>query len=217
MPFELGNMFGSKYRRAAPVEHSQAQSPASRDGAQAALERAANTHTTKNDELSEARSRLAELDQIVGEKLADDLDAAPEVLARQSAQARVTQLELAVGILCQRQQDAATALKAAEQAAADDAVSSAHARLAALGPVAEALFAEVKRFRTNLARETENLRVCGGNSYVYSLSELTAQFDLFMKIANRPPSADAFDSGAYRKYPNFLACAAAHFGEAPDA
>jgi hypothetical protein len=83
---------------------------------------------TKTSELTESRSRLAELDQIIGEKNADGIDASADVHARQSAHSLMTQLESAVAVLLQRKQAAEanwTQVKRQAVITADDEANTA--------------------------------------------------------------------------------------------
>ena len=95
--FGIGNKFGGA-RRAAPVERNHAESTATLQGARLTLGRASKALETKTAELTEARSRLIELEQIVGNKMADGEDASAEVHAMQAAESLVKQLSVAVAV-----------------------------------------------------------------------------------------------------------------------
>jgi hypothetical protein len=133
MPFEIGNIFGSKSRRSAPVEHSQAESTGTLVGARLTLGRANKALETKTDELKASQVRLSELDLAIGQTLADDGDASADIQERQSLQSRIQQLESATAVLRQRKQDAENAVTKTERAAKEDAKVAALARLKAVG------------------------------------------------------------------------------------
>jgi len=211
--FQFGNRFGAKTPPATTPTHSATEAEACMYGQREALERAYKAYETKTAELTQARSHLVALGREEGQKEADGEDALDTTQAVQAAAITVKRLESAVAVLLQRTQEAEVALKNAQLLATVEAEAAACARVLALGPKGEALFVAVAEFVAEEYRETEALRVAGGNErYTQAVGEIRAQFELFLGIAKRPPSTKGADSGAYRKYENFTACLAATCG-----
>ena len=95
----------------------------------------------------------------------------------------------------------------AEAQAQSEKVDAALARLAALGPRGEGIITSVEDFMTDLGLASDALRRVGGNErFLYPMTEVRAQWDLFLSIAKRPASSRGSDSGAYRKYSTFTEC-----------
>jgi hypothetical protein len=130
--FGLGNKFGGA-RRSAPIETSQKESAATVPAAQLALEHATKAYQVKVDELTDAHTRLAELDPIIGRKLADNENADMDLLERQTTLARIHQLQATISVLLERKTSAEVVLEQALRQQTEDALNAAEARLFALG------------------------------------------------------------------------------------
>lgn len=154
--FQLGNTFGKKSM--AQTEKIQSGRSVTSHGAQEALDRANKAYNVKTAELAEARSRLTELDQNIGEKIADGGDATAEVLARQSAQSLVTQLESAVAVLLQRKQETEAAFKKATMVEKREALRAKLQQLADLGSTVDAQMAENGRLAAEAIHVISEIR-----------------------------------------------------------
>jgi chromosome segregation ATPase len=207
MPFEIGNIFGSKSRRAAPVEHNQAESTATLQGAQKALGRANKALETKTDELKAAQVRLSELDLAIGQTLADDGDASADIQERQSLQSRIQQLESATAVLRQRRAEADAALKNDERGVAASAIVEARMSLLALAPEWEKVFVTVNQLAIETASRTDRLRVVGGNEkYARAVTEISRQVGLFAGVNLSPVTGHGRLPERLMRYETLTAC-----------
>lgn len=205
--FGIGNKFGGNRRSATMIEKRQAESTVPLTDARLTLERAGKALEAKSDELTAARSRVVELDRLIGEKLSDDENADSDTAHRQSMLAHIQQLESVVAVLLQRKNEAEASLQRAKQATQNDKVDAAKARLNALGPRADEVFAAVKQLATDLAFAAEELRVAGGNEkHSYGATEIRGQFDLFFGLAKHPLTNNGHVPTAFMKYKNFSDC-----------
>jgi hypothetical protein len=102
-------------------------------------------------------------------------------------------------------------LKEAERVAAIEAEAAACEHVLARGPRFEEVSTLVRQFAVDMARETEALRVAGGNEkYAYPVSQIRAQFEFFPRLASHPRTTD-FPS-ALKRYESFTACLVAVCG-----
>ena len=203
--FSIGNHFGR--RVAPPVEKSQVESQATLQGAQEALERASEACQAKADELADATTHLAELEQEAGRQDADGEDHTTTTAAVQATAATVTRLTHALSILEQRREQAARSLEDAKRVAIAEAQEAARAALLALAQEGEEIFIHLKRFRAELVSRAAAAREVGGIE-AWGQRESLDYFSDFITRANRSAAASAADSGAFMKYPNWTTCLA---------
>lgn len=193
----------------APAEPPSTLSPAARaKGAQLALGRASKAYDTKAAELTAARSQLAHLDQTIGEKGADGLDVTLDLHERQRLQSLVQQLELAVSILRQRQEDAATSLKEAELSMAVDAEANALSQNKAVGLRVDDAFEALHQLAQEQAETWDAVRLAGGNeTYASRHTDARLQFQLFLNLAAHPFTGVGHVPQRLMKWARFSECA----------
>lgn len=159
-------------------------------------------------DLDTARADLAHATQAHGSALYEENDSTEEAAAAQQATLRVAALEAALKVAIQKDDEAARALEQAEGDLVIAEREEIHQHLCTMAGEAEELFIRIKLFRAELVRELTALQELGGPSekFGYGSNEIRLHFDEFMKLANRPASHAAADSGAFQKYPSWTNC-----------
>ncbi len=156
-------------------------------------------------DLDAARELLDQAATAEGECLVDGRDATAETEAMHRAADRVRALESAIKLAIQKDVEAQTELSQAESALRTAAKEEARERLLALSDDALEIFVRIKLFRADLFRETAAASAVGGIES-WGARDIVDYFDFFLKKSNRSPAADAADSGAFRKYPDYATC-----------
>jgi hypothetical protein len=199
--FGIGNTFG---RRSAPAEKSQAENSGNCVGARLTLGRASKAYELKSGELADTSTKLAELDQVIGEKLADDLDATADIHERQRLHARVQQLEAATAVLRQRKDEAEASLKQAGQAAAVESTANALAKNKAVALRIDDAFQVLHQLAQEQAASWDAVCLIGGaDVYGSYKTDAKLHFQLFLNLAAHPMTGKGFVSPAFMKFQKF--------------
>jgi hypothetical protein len=215
MTFQVGNMFGLKSRRATPVVEPAESSTGDVNDSNNAVKRWQRERDRMRKRVEEltgqldaARSALEHARQVLGERMADELDTTTAMDELTQAESRVKALEAAVTSATQKDEAAQAELEQAERGLVIAEREEIHQRLCTMAGEAEELFIRIKLFRAELVRALTALRELGGPSerFGYGSNEIRLHFDHFMALANRPASAAAADSGAFQKYPSWTNC-----------
>ena len=162
-------------------------------------------------DLEAARLTLAQAEQVVGDRLIEETDITAATEAMRQAGERVKTLELALIVAREKDAAAQDELQHAERQVVIEAEAAACERVLALGPRFEEVSALVRQFAVDMARETEALRVAGGNEkYAHPVRQIREQFEFFLRLASHPRTTN-FPS-ALKMYETFTACLVAVCG-----
>jgi len=162
-----------------------------------------------SSQLDAARQAFAQIsrDSVGDERL--DITAVTDAMTQ--AEKKVSALEAALKIALQREQAAEISLNNAEMEVKREARDAACERVLALGPRFEEVSAVVRQFAVDMARETEAMRVAGGNEeYASRVSKIWEQYDFFLRLASHLRTTD-FPS-ALKQYETFTDCLVAVCG-----
>ena len=156
-------------------------------------------------DLDEAQLAREQAETAEGECLVDGRDPSEATAARHQAADRLRVLESAVKIAIQKDETAQAQLREAEQDLASAAQEAARQDLLELAEEGEELFVRIKLLREDVVRAANAANAVGGIAD-WGRRESLDYLDFFLKIANRSRSADAADSGSFRKYPTWTYC-----------
>lgn len=199
--FQIGNTFGARTKTndSSPVDADGTADDL--QGARLTLGRAAKAYETKHAELVASRTRLAELDQSIGLKIADDIDANMDILERQTVQARIQQLEPATAVLRQRKDDAEVAVQRAERAAQIDQQCTALENLQVVALEIDAAIDTLSHVTSKLAAALEQARASGaGGKYQSFLVDAKLELQRFVNLAIDPVTGTGMVPSRMRRY-----------------
>jgi hypothetical protein len=163
------------------------------------------------EQVQDAQHARENAKRAAGELVSEGQDATAAMREMRQAHDRLDALEAALAVAIQKDGAAQADLKKAEHQVLIEAEAAACEHVLALGPRFEEVSALVRQFALDMARETEALRVAGGDDkYAYPVSQIRAQFEFFLRLASHPRTTD-FPS-ALKMYESFTACLVAICG-----